>query len=146
MPQILKKGKELMKMNVKIIQEWYKPDRENTRFRREDKNNPFFYIVLLQKGRQRYLKIGTTEKGIGTRFSAKDYKEYSHIRFLWVAEVACDKAHNSDACYHVEDLTRSAIREMKGFTFVKNDRFQFFQLPKELPVYLTLNNHFMLSL
>lgn len=132
-------------MKVNVVKEWNKPDR-NTRFIRKDKKNTFFYIVLLQKGRQRYLKIGTTEKGIGTRFSAKDYKEYSHIKFLWVAELVCDKAHNSDACYHVEDLTRSAIREMKGFTFVKNDRFQFFQLPKQLPVYLTLNEHFMLEI
>lgn len=132
-------------MKVNVVKEWNKPDRD-TRFIRKDKKNTFFYIVLLQKGRQRYLKIGTTEKGIGTRFSAKDYKEYSHIKFLWVAELACDKAHNSDACYHVEDLTRSAIREMKGFTFVKNDRFQFFQLPKQLPVYLTLNEHFMLEI
>lgn len=132
-------------MKVNVVKEWNKPDRD-TRFIRKDKKNTFFYIVLLQKGRQRYLKIGTTEKGIGTRFSAKDYKEYSHIKFLWVAELACDKAHNSDACYHVEDLTRSAIREMKGFTFVKNDRFQFFQLPKQLPIYLTLNEHFMLEI
>lgn len=132
-------------MKVNVVKEWNKPNRD-TRFIRKDKKNTFFYIVLLQKGRQRYLKIGTTEKGIGTRFSAKDYKEYSHIKFLWVAELACDKAHNSDACYHVEDLTRSAIREMKGFTFVKNDRFQFFQLPKQLPVYLTLNEHFMLEI
>ena len=132
-------------MKVNVVKEWNKPDRD-TRFIRKDKKNTFYYIALLQKGRQRYLKIGTTEKGIGTRFSAKDYKEYSHIKFLWVAELACDKAHNSDACYHVEDLTRSAIREMKGFTFVKNDRFQFFQLPKQLPVYLTLNEHFMLEI
>lgn len=132
-------------MKVNVVKEWNKPNRD-TRFIRTDKKNTFFYIVLLQKGRQRYLKVGTTEKGIGTRFSAKDYKEYSHIKFLWVAELTCDKAHNSDACYHVEDLTRSAIREMKGFTFVKNDRFQFFQLPKQLPVYLTLNEHFMLEI
>lgn len=133
-------------MNVTVVKEWKHPDRKATKFVRTDKNNTFFYIVLLQKGRQRYLKIGTTENGIGSRFSAKDYKEYTNIKFLWVAEVACDKPNNSDACYHIEDLTRSAIREMKGFTFVKNDRFQFFQLPKELPIYLTLNNHFMLEI
>ena len=132
-------------MKVKVVKEWNKPNRA-TRFIRQDKNNPFFYIVILQKSRQRYLKVGTTEKGIGTRFSQKDYKEYSHIKFLWVAEVTCDKSHITDACYHIEDLTRSAIREMKGFTFVKNDRFQFFQLPKALPIYLTLNNFFMLNI
>ena len=132
-------------MEVNVIKEWNKPS-EGTRFVRTNKENPFFYIVLLQDGRQRYLKVGTTENGIGARFSSKDYKKYSHIKFLWVAEVACDKPQNTDACYHVEDLTRSAIRELKGFTFVKNDRFQFFQLPSELPVYLTLNKHFMLPI
>lgn len=132
-------------MNVTVVKEWIKPT-PGTRFVRKNKDNTFFYIVILQKGRQRYLKIGTTEKGIGARFSSEDYKKYSNIKFLWVAEVACDKKHNSDACYHIEDLTRSAIREMKGFTFVKNDRFQYFQLPSELPVYLTFNNHFMLSI
>lgn len=132
-------------MEVNIIKEWKRPE-PGTRFVRKDKENPFFYIVLLQDGRQRYLKVGTTENGIGARFSAKDYKKYSNIKFLWVAEVSCDKAQNTDACYHVEDLTRSAIREMKGFTFVRNDRFQFFQLPKELPIYLTLDRHFMLTI
>lgn len=132
-------------MNVRIVKEWKRPARD-TKFRRMNKENPFFYIVILQKGRQRYLKIGTAENGIGTRFSSKDYKKYSHIKFLYVAEVCCDKKHNSDACYHIEDLTRSAIREMPGFTFVRNDRFQYFQLPKELPIYLTLTNHFMLEI
>ena len=132
-------------MEVNIIKEWNKPS-EGTRFVRTNKENPFFYIVLLQDGRQRYLKVGTTENCIGKRFSAQDYKKYSNIKFLWVAEVACDKEQNTDACYHVEDLTRSAIREMKGFTFVRNDRFQFFQLPKKLPIYLTLDNHFMLAI
>ena len=132
-------------MEVKVVKEWKKPE-HGTRFVRADKENPFFYIVLLQKGRQRYLKVGTTERTIGARFSAKDYKEYSNIKFLWVAEVTCDSKHITDACYHIEDLTRSAIREMKGFTFVKNDRFQFFQLPTELPVYLTLREHFMLTI
>jgi hypothetical protein len=132
-------------MNVTVVKEWIKPT-QGTRFVRKNKSNTFFYIVILQKGRQRYLKIGTTEKGIGTRFSSEDYKKYSHIKFLWVAEVTCDKKQISDACYHIEDLTRSAIREMPGFTFVKNDRFQYFQLPKALPIYLTLNEHFMLEI
>jgi hypothetical protein len=132
-------------MNVTVVKEWIKPT-QGTRFVRKNKSNTFFYIVILQKGRQRYLKIGTTEKGIGARFSSEDYKKYSHIKFLWVAEVTCDKKQISDACYHIEDLTRSAIREMPGFTFVKNDRFQYFQLPKALPIYLTLNEHFMLEI
>jgi hypothetical protein len=135
----------MIKMKVEIVKEWNRPE-VGTRFIRKCKENPFFYVVVLQKGRQRYLKIGTTEKGIGARFSGEDYKKYSHIKFLWVAEVTCDKKNVADACYHIEDLTRSAIREMSGFTFVKNDRFQYFQLPKELPIYLTLNQHFMLEI
>ena len=43
-------------MKVNVVKEWNKPDRD-TRFIRKDKKNTFFYIVLLQKGRQRYLKI-----------------------------------------------------------------------------------------
>lgn len=114
-------------------------------FKKSDKNNTLFYVVRLHKGRQRFLKIGTTERSIKQRFSGKDYKKYSTIKFLYVAELTADK-NPKDACYHVEDLTRSAIRETKGFTFVKNDRFKYFQLPKSLKVYTSLNDFITIPL
>lgn len=114
-------------------------------FKKSDKNNTLFYVVRLHKGRQRFLKIGTTERSIKQRFSGNDYKKYSTIKFLYVAELTADK-NPKDACYHVEDLTRSAIRETKGFTFVKNDRFKYFQLPKSLKVYTSLNDFITIPL
>lgn len=119
-------------MNVEIVKEWILPTNKN--FYRKDKRNPLFYVVLLQMGYLRFLKIGTAENGIGARFGNEDYKKYSHIKLLYVAELQATKKNGKNVCYHVEDLTRSAIREMKGFTFVKNDRFKYFQLPAELPV------------
>ena len=136
---------EKVKMNVKIVKEWRLPA-EGQRYRRTNNNNPLFYIVLLQIGYLRYLKIGTAENGIGARFSATDYKKYSHIKILYVAELEATKKDNKNVCYHVEDLTRSAIREMNGFTFVKNDRFKYFQLPAEIPVYTGFNNYVMIPL
>lgn len=127
-------------MKVSIVNEWRLPQK-GERFKKTNPENTFFYVVKLQKGRQRFLKIGTTETTIGKRFSGRDYKKYSTIKFLYVAEVTTDK-RVKDGCYHIEDLTRSAIRETKGFTFVKNDRFKYFLLPKTLKIYTNLDNYF----
>lgn len=139
----MKKGRD--NMNVEIVKEWRLPDK-GQRFRRTDSNNPLFYVVLLQKGKMRYLKIGTAENGIGARFGSEDYKKYSTIKILYVAELQATKKDKKNVCYHVEDLTRSALRETKGFTFVRNDRFKYFQLPKEIPIYTGMNNYTMIPL
>jgi hypothetical protein len=125
-------------VNVSIVKEWILPA-EGQKFRRTDARNPMFYVVLLQHKRTRYLKIGTAENGIGSRFCQADYKKYSTIKLLYVAELTNDK-NPKDACYHVEDLTRSALREMKGFTFVKNDRFKYFRIPDRIPIYTSLTD------
>ena len=132
-------------MNVEIVKEWRLPC-EGQRYRRTNPNNPLFYVTLLQKGRQRFLKIGTAENGIGARFGGKDYQQYSTIKILYVAECKATEKDHKNVCYHIEDLTRSALREMKGFTFVRNDRFKYFQLPNEIPVYTSLNNYTMIPL
>jgi hypothetical protein len=134
--------------NIEIVKEWLLPPREMTRkdFKQTDKSNPMFYVVAIQKGRERYLKIGTAENGISPRFIQADYKKYSTIRFLYVAELQATKKDGKNVCYHIEDLTRSALREMKGLTFVRNDRFKYFQLPKEIPLYTSLNKFFTIPL
>ena len=132
-------------MNVNIVREWRLPA-SGQRYRRTNPANPLFYVVLLQIGYLRYLKIGTAENGIGARFGGKDYDKYSSIKILYVAEPEATAKDKKNVCYHVEDLTRSALREMKGFTFVRNDRFKYFQLPAEIPVYTSLNNYTMIPL
>ena len=132
-------------MNVNIVREWRLPA-SGQRYRRTTPANPLFYVVLLQIGYLRYLKIGTAENGIGARFGGKDYDKYSSIKILYVAELEATAKDKKNVCYHVEDLTRSALREMKGFTFVRNDRFKYFQLPAEIPVYTSLNNYTMIPL
>ena len=132
-------------MVVNVIKEWILPEK-GTKFRRTTTANPMFYVVLLQMGYLRFLKIGTAENGVEKRFSAQDYKKYSSMKILYVAELEATKKDKKNVCYHVEDLTRSALREMKGFTFVKNDRFKYFQLPAEIPVYTGLNNYTMIPL
>lgn len=125
-------------MTVEIVKSWIFPQVAD-KMEKSNKENPLFYIAVLQDHRKRYLKIGTTERTIKERFSQKDYKAYTNIKLLYVAEVTCDK-NPKFACYQIEDLTRSAIREAKGFNFVKNDRFKFFQLPPVLPVYTSFNS------
>jgi hypothetical protein len=132
-------------VNVEIVKEWRLPA-DGQRFRRTDPNNPLFYVTLLQKGRMRYLKIGTAENGIGARFCGKDYQQYSKIKLLYVAECQATEKDQKNVCYHIEDLTRSALREMKGFTFVRNDRFKYFQLPNEIPIYTSMTTHIMIPL
>lgn len=132
-------------MNVEIVKEWRLP-MDGKRFRRTTPENPLFYVTLLQEGRTRFLKIGTAENGIGRRFNSDDYDKYSFIKILYVAELKATRKNGKNVCYHVEDLTRSALREMSGFTFVRNDRFKYFQLPDEIPVYTGMNNYTMVPL
>ena len=127
-------------MNVEIVQEWLNPA-PTEKFIRTTEENPCFYITLLQNHYIRYLKVGTAENGIKVRFAQKDYKKYSTVKILYVAELKADKKNHKNVCYHVEDLTRSALREMKGLTFVKNDRFRYFQLPHKIPVYTGMNEY-----
>lgn len=133
---------------IEIVKEWRLPSKDMTRhdFPQTDKRNPMFYIVMIQKGRQRFIKVGTAENGIKYRFIQKDYKAYSTIRFLYVAELKATEREGKSICYHIEDLTRSALREMQGLTFVKNDRFKFFQIPNEIPLYTSLNNYTLIPL
>jgi hypothetical protein len=124
-------------MKVTVLKESYKPTREEIKAKAHA-DSSIFYILILQKGRQRYLKIGTTTKTLAQRLSNKDYKQYTNIKVLYVAELTCEYKElkrRMQACKHVEDLTRSAIRELKGFTFIENDRFQYFNLPEYLPMY-----------
>ena len=67
------------------------------------------------------------------------------MKILFVAELLSNKEDRKNVCYHVEDLTRSAIREMKGFRFVKNDRFTYFQLPAQLPIFTSFFNSFLIE-
>lgn len=127
-------------MKVTVLKETYKPTREEIKAKAHA-DSSIFYILILQKGRQRYLKIGTTTKTLAQRLSNQDYKKYTNIKVLYVAELTSeykDLRRRKHACLHVEDLTRSAIREMKGFTYIENDRFQYFTLPEYLPVYTQL--------
>lgn len=132
-------------MIVNIVKEWFLPE-NGTKFHRTTPLNPMFYVVLLQLGRIRFLKIGTAENGVGVRFCAQDYKKYNFMKILYVAELEATPKDKKNVCYHVEDLTRSALREMKGLTFVKNDRFKYFRLPDEIPLYTGLNNYKMIPL
>lgn len=87
------------------------------------------YYVVVYKGHHRWLKIGTSTKGT-QRFKNADYKKYTKIVPLYIFEV-----ENENEMYDFEDLGRTYLRNQKGLTFVKNDRFTFFQLPKELPIF-----------
>lgn len=109
-----------------IVKESYQP----TSYRRQSKDNGIFYYALLQDKttRRRYLKIGTSERGV-TRLKDKDYKKYSFIKILYIAE--CD---NKTEIYDMEDLNKSILRNQKGLKWHKNDRFTYFLLPKFLPV------------
>lgn len=122
-------------MTVSIKKEWFFPEN----LAEIDEKGEYFYIATIQKQRHRYLKIGTTERPPGKRFRDADYRKYSTVKVCYVAQIESDKP---GGCYHVEDLTRSALRETKGLTFIKNDRFRYFQLPDEVPIQTSLTeNH-----
>lgn len=130
--------------NVEIVRTWAFPTKDE-KFIRTSESNPYFYILILQAGRKRFLKVGTSENNIRYRLAKADYKKYSSMKILFVAELLSNKEDRKNVCYHVEDLTRSAIREMKGFRFVKNDRFTYFQLPAQLPIFTSFFNSFLIE-
>jgi hypothetical protein len=128
-----------------IVKEWRMP-KPKARFVRTDKSNPLFYVTLLQKGRTRYLKIGTAENGIGTRFSQQDYKKYSSKKILYVAELQSTKKNKKNECYHIETLTRGALFEISGLKYIPNDRFTYFKLPDEIPILTSTTSKIMIPL
>ena len=110
-----------------LINESFYPTEQ---YKMQSKNNGIFYYILLQERgtRRRYLKIGTSERGI-RRFKDKDYKKYSFKRIIYIAEF--DDIKN---IYDMEDLNKSILRNTKGLKWHKNDRFTYFSLPEFLPV------------
>ena len=111
-------------------------------YKMQSKSNGIFYYILLQERhtKRRYLKIGTSERGI-RRFSDKDYKKYSFKKLLYIAEF-----DNKDKIYDMEDLNKSILRNTKGLKWHKNDRFTYFQLPLTLPVAENFGNLKTISL
>ena len=110
-----------------IVRETFNPDIKE--YRKLDKKNGLFYYLLLQdKNKRRYLKIGTTEQYMKKRLGAKDYKKYTFIKVLYLAE--CDKIND---IYDLEDINRTILRNTKGMKWHKNDRFTYFRLPEHLP-------------
>lgn len=87
------------------------------------------YYVIVQEGRRRYLKIGTSERGT-VRFKDRDYQKYSKITPLCIFEV--DRVND---IYDFEDLNKVELRNAKGIRWIKNDRFTYFILPNELPIF-----------
>jgi hypothetical protein len=138
----------MAEFEIKIENEWYFPsvDREYHR-KATDKANKtaFFYVVLLQKEHTRYLKIGTTTKTPCSRFNMEDYKKYNFIKPIYVAEVSSTKG-GEQGVLHIEDLTKGALRELKGFNHIKQDRFTYFNLPDTIPVYTKVGECFNIPL
>lgn len=127
----------MAEFEIKIENEWYFPsiDQEYHRKPTEKANKTaFFYVILLQKEHTRYLKIGTTTKTPCSRFNMADYKKYNFLKPIYVAEVSSTKG-GEQGVLHIEDLTKGALRELKGFNHIKQDRFTYFQLPPTIPIY-----------
>ena len=87
------------------------------------------YYVLLQDGHRRYLKIGTSTRGT-KRFKDRDYAKYSKITPLFIFEI-----DSLNGIYDFEDLNKVYLRNLKGLSWIQNDRFTFFLLPEELPIF-----------
>jgi hypothetical protein len=122
---------------LNIEKEWFFPsvDQEySKKTSKGEQKTAFFYVILLQKERTRYLKVGTTTKTPLSRFNMADYKKYNFIKPIYIAEVSSTKG-GEQGVLHIEDLTKGALRELKGFNHIKQDRFTYFQLPPTIPIY-----------
>lgn len=111
---------------------------KNFKFRKQAKEHSMFYVVSLQTpNRHRYFKVGTTEKTLRERFTMKDYQRYPVVRIMLALEL-----EKKNDCYQLEDLTKAFFRYAKGYTWVKNDRFNYFTLPQEIPLFDTPMHQF----
>lgn len=138
----------MAEFTVKIENEWFFPS-VNQEYKKiiakGEQKTAFFYVILLQEERTRYLKVGTTTKTPLSRFNMADYKKYSYIKPIYVAEVSSSKG-GEQGVLHIEDLTKGALRELKGFNHIKNDRFTYFQLPNTIPIYTKVGECFPILL
>lgn len=128
-------------MTITIENEYFFPSLDQQYYRKH-KNHAYFYVILLQKGKTRYLKVGTTTRTPFKRFQDDSYKKYNFKKPIYVAEIA----EGENAVLQIEDLTRCALRDIKGFGYIKNDRFTYFQLPEKIPVYTDFNEYKEISI
>lgn len=130
---------------LKIEKEYYFPSLDHEYRDKRTGKNAYFYVILLQKDNVRYLKVGTTTKSPLSRFNMADYKKYSFRKPIYVAEVSSTKG-GEQGVLHIEDLTKGALRELKGFNHIKQDRFTYFQLPQSIPIYTSVGEFFQIPL
>ena len=70
----------MAEFTLNIEKEWFFPsvDQEyHKKVPKGEQKTAFFYVILLQKERTRYLKVGTTTKTPLSRFNMADYKKYN---------------------------------------------------------------------
>lgn len=91
---------------------------------------PLAYLVRLYNAEthQHFWKVGTAERGT-SRFNGADYKKYSSIKPLLL--ILCE---NKEDIYNVEDIAKVYLRNLKGTTWVKNDRFLYFHAPTHIEI------------
>lgn len=138
----------MAEFSLKIENEWFFPSVDQVYTKKTTKGQQktaFFYVILLQEEHTRYLKVGTTTKTPLSRFNMQDYKKYNFLKPIYVAEVSSTKG-GEQGVLHIEDLTKGALREMKGFNHIKNDRFTYFQLPTTIPIYTKVGECFPILL
>lgn len=133
---------------LKIENEWHFPSLEQEYHRKtieKTKKTAFFYVILLQKEHTRYLKVGTTTKTPLSRFAMADYQKYNFKKPIYVAEVSSTKG-GEQGVLQIEDLTKGALRELKGFNHIKQDRFTYFNLPESIPIYTKVGEYKLIPL
>ena len=135
----------MAEFKLTIEKEYYFPSLDHAYKNKRAKTNAFFYVILLQKENVRYLKVGTTTKSPLSRFNMADYKKYSFRKPLYVAEVSSTKG-GEQGVLQIEDLTKGALRELKGFNHIKQDRFTYFQLPESIPIYTAVGEYKLIPL
>ena len=91
-------------MKVTVLKETYKTTREEIKANAHA-DSSIFYILILQKGRQRYLKIGTTTKTLAQRLSNQDYKKYTNIKDYLDIDIFTEEAKG------IESIINNATKD-----------------------------------
>ena len=107
-----------------ILKEYWNTEKVARRKHKEDIG--YFYIILIHRGRKRYIKVGTTTQTPHQRF--KQYKSNNYIidKIFYICECTdCEE-------FKLERYCQRNWNNIKGLHKIPLDRFSYFQIPNNL--------------
>lgn len=107
-----------------ILKEYWNTEKVD---RRKNKNYIcYFYVILIHKGRKRYIKVGITSQTPHQRFKKYQTQNYIVDKIIYICECTdCEEVRFERHC-------QKEWGKIKGLRHIPFDRFSYFQIPNNL--------------